>query len=109
MAGKFEAMGSQALLQRINQLRQLLWRAAGGGVHDMVVPPVARLVDAQLEAFAGNFLCRQLQCLQPVKRNIADEYQCGVQCLAAHGASAAQAFQRRLPCGQLRSLGSRWP
>jgi len=109
MAGEFEAMGGQALPQRINQLRQLLWRVAGGGVHDMVVLPVARLVEAQLEALPGNLLRRQLQYLQPVKLNVADEDQCIVQCFATHGAPAAQAFQRRLPRGQLRALGSRWP
>jgi hypothetical protein len=66
MAGEFEAVRGQALLQRIGQLRQLLRHLARRGIHDMVVPPVARFVKTQLETLPADLLCRQLQYFQPV-------------------------------------------
>ena len=106
---KLKTVRVQALPQRIGQIHQLPRHMARRSIHDMVMPPVARLVETQLEALPADLLRRQLQCLQGIQLHVADERQRVVQCLAAHRAPAAQAFQRRLPRGQLRGLGGGRP
>src|SRR3972149_979863 len=101
---EFEAMPDQVLLQRAGQLRQLLRQVTGRGIHDVIMPPVARVIETQLETLPAHLLRRQLQRLKSGLIDIADEHQRVMQGLAAHRAAAAQSFQRCLPRGQMTAF-----
>src|SRR3989338_2379862 len=106
---ELETMSGQALPQRINQLHQLLRHMAGCGIHDLIVPPVVRLIKTQLETFRSDFLSGKLQRFKPGLLDPAAEYQRGMQRFAEHRASTAEALQRRLPRGQFVAPGCFWP
>ena len=93
-------MRRQVLLQRANQVyemrRKKFWRC----INDMVVLPVTRLFQAKLESPAAYFLRGQLQRFEPGLPDIADEYECAVQCICKHRPPFAQMQKRFLPSGQ---------
>src|SRR3989338_1443257 len=106
---EFEAMPDQVLLQRAGQLRQLLRQVTGRGIHDVIMPPVARVIETQLETLPAHLLRRQLQRLKSGLIDNADEHQRVMQGLAAHRAAAAQSFQRYQPRGQMTAFHGGWP
>src|SRR5450756_3068286 len=101
---KLETMLGQALLQRADQLRQMLRHMAGRGIHDVVMSPITRLIEAQLETRRADFQRGKSQRLKSGLLDIADEHQRVMQRLTAHGAPAAKVLQRFLPRVQLTTL-----
>ncbi len=99
----------QGLFQSADQLAELRRGVAGGCIHDVIVSPIMRLVETQLEARRADLLRRQLQRLQSGLLDIADEHQRAMQRLAAHRAPAAQMSQRLLPGSQTFALRGRRP
>lgn len=106
---EFEMMPDQALLQRPDQLRQLLRQIAWCGMDNVIVSPVASSIETQSKMLSTDFLCRQLQRFQPACFNLADKHQRAVQRFAAHGSATAQLFQRHLPRSQFLSPGGSRP
>ena len=86
---EMKAMFSQAKLQIMHELGQLWRHHVGGGIHDMIVSPVACRIEDKVEGLSLNLPCCQLQGFQPVQSHLTQEHQRGMQGIGAHSSSAA--------------------
>jgi hypothetical protein len=102
---EFESVRFQVLLQRANEMYKMLRHIAGCCIHDVVMSPVTRLVEAELEDFTASFPGSQLQSFEPGLLYISDENQGAMQCIVLHRSPAAKVMQGSQPQGQLFALG----